>query len=122
MAEDKISLPPAAQQLIMQLQTYQQQLQSSAMQRESFSVQKIEFERALEELEKTKESEVYKSVGPILVKTAKEEMKKELKSKLEMFDLGVKKMEKQEEKIREKAKETQDKLKAMLGKPDSSAA
>ncbi len=120
MAEDKITLPPAAQQLIMQLQTYQQQLQSSAMQKETFSVQKIEFERALEELEKTKESEVYKSVGPILVRTTKEEMKKELKSKMEMFDLGVKKMEKQEEKIKEKAKEAQDKLKALLS-PGSAA-
>lgn len=115
----EIKLPPQAQQLLLQLQTFQQQLQAVLMQKESLTIQKIEQEKALEELDKIKQGEdVYKAVGPILIKSAKNTMQKELKEKNETIDLRLKSLEKQESKIKERAKETQDKLQAFF-KPAS---
>ena len=49
----------------------QQQLQTTAMQRESLTVQSIEIGKALEELKKLNKEDVFKAVGPILVKSDK---------------------------------------------------
>ncbi len=86
-----VTLPPEAQQTIAQLQTFQQQLQATLVQKETLAVQKIEIEKALEELEKTEEEEnVYKIVGPVLVKTKKEKLVNELKEKLEEIEVRIK--------------------------------
>ncbi len=114
--ESKVVLPPAAQQLLAQFQTFQQQYQAVAVQKEALAAQKIELEKALEELVKVKENEdVYKAVGPILVKSTKAALKKELEEKKETTDLRLGSLEKQEGKLREKLKEGQDKLQALLG-------
>jgi prefoldin beta subunit len=113
--EGGISLPPETQQTLMQLQTFQQQLEMVLLQKNSLTVQKTEIEKALEELEKTEEGkDVFKIVGPILVKTTKENLISELKEKLESIELRLKSLEKQEEKLREKIKEKQEKLKVFL--------
>jgi prefoldin beta subunit len=121
MPETPMQLPPAAQQLLLQMQTFQQQYQAAAMQKEGLMLQKLELDKALEELTKTKDSEeVYKAVGPILVKSTKAELVKELGEKKETAELRLKSIDKQEEKLKEKLKETQDKLQALLsgaGKP-----
>jgi len=107
----EIKLPPQAQQLLVQLQTFQQHLQAVLLQKESLTIQKVEIEKALEELDKAKEGEdVYKAVGPILIKSTKKTMQKELKEKNETNELRLKSLGRQENKIKEKAKETQDKL------------
>jgi prefoldin beta subunit len=120
MAEDKhehgMSIPPAAQQAIMQLQTWQQQAQALAMQRESLMIQKIELDKALEELKKAGEKEdVFKAVGPVLIKSSKAQMVKELTEKKETADMRLKAVEKQDAKVHEKIKEVQEKLGEMLG-------
>lgn len=109
-----MQLPPHIQQLLLQLQTFQQQMQAVVLQKENLNIQKIESEKALEELEKSKNEEVFKAVGPILVKSNKEEMTKELREKIETIDLRLKALEKQEEKIKEKVKENQEKLQNFL--------
>ncbi len=110
-----MSIPPAAQQAIMQLQTWQQQAQSMAMQRESLTIQKIELEKALEELKKAGEKEdVFKAVGPVLIKSTKSALVKELTEKKETTDLRLKSVEKQDAKIHEKIKEVQEKLGEMI--------
>ncbi len=110
---EEIQLPPQVQQLLLQLQTFQQQMQAVALQKENLGMQKIESEKALEELEKS-EDEVYKAVGPILVKTTKVNMVKELKEKNETIDLRLSSLNKQEEKIKEKVRENQEKLQTFL--------
>ena len=111
----EISLPPEAQQVIAQLQTFQQQLQASILQRGSLNLQKLEIEKALEALEKVKENEsVYKITGPVLIKTKKSEVEKELKEKLEEIEVKIKSLEKLIKKLEEKIKEKQEKIKAFF--------
>lgn len=110
-----MQLPPQAQQLLLQLQTFQQQINSVAMQKENMNIQKIETDKALEELQKAKENEeIYKAVGPILVRSSKSNMKKELEERKEMIDLRLKSLEKQDDKLRNKIKENQEKLQEFL--------
>src|SRR3989338_5803963 len=114
-ATQTITLPAEAQQLIVQMQAFQQQYQTLNMQREALSMQKIESEKALEELKKTKDKEdVFKIVGPVLVKSTKADLVKELSDKKEMTEMRLKNVDKQEEKLREKLKETQEKLEGMF--------
>lgn len=111
----EIQLPPQAQQVLLQMQTFQQQLQNVALQKESLSVQNVEIEKALEELRKLKENEdVYKAIGPILVKSTKKDLEKDLKEKKETIDVRLKSMDKQETKLRERLKESQDKFQEFL--------
>src|SRR3989344_1476954 len=99
----EMQLSPATQQLLMQMQTFQEQYQSILIQKEAMKAQNMELEKALEELGNTKDGEeVYKAVGPILVKSTKSELVKEMKEKSEMIDVRLKSLDKQEEKIREK--------------------
>ncbi len=114
-ATQTITLPPEAQQLIMQMQAFQQQYQTLNIQREALSMQKIESEKALDELKKAKDKEeVFKIVGPVLVKSTKSELVKELGEKKETGELRLKSLEKQEERIREKLEEIQKKLEEYL--------
>lgn len=111
----EVNLPPEAQQLLMQLQSLQQQMQPIMMQKESMEIQKIEITRAKEELDKTSdEQEVFKAVGPILIKSNKQDLLKEFAEKTETIDLRLKTFEKQEKLINEKAADIQKKLQEML--------
>jgi prefoldin beta subunit len=118
-------IPKEAQELLIGLQTAQQQFQNIAVQKESFNLQKLEIEKALEELEKSKEQEVFKAVGPILIKTDKPAMTTELTEKLETISLRAKTLAKQETKLHEKLQTDQKKLQEMLSmpaKPDAGIA
>lgn len=98
------------QQLLMQAQNYQQQIQNIITQKETLKLQEIEIKKALEELEKTNEENVYKISGPILVKTTKESITQELKDKQELIQARIKTLERNEEKIKEKIEELREKL------------
>lgn len=91
---------------IMELQTMEQSLQSFAMQKQRFQISQTEVENAIEELKKTKE-EAYKIIGSIMVKSKKEDLEKDLKEKKDILDLRIKNIEKQENKIKERAAELQ---------------
>ena len=119
----EISLPPEAQQILAQLQTFQQQIQATLLQKDSLNLQKIEIENALKELEKVKEDEsVYKIAGPVLIKTKKSELEKELKEKLEEIDVKLKSMDNLLKKLEEKINEKQEKLRSLLEGSTSSGA
>lgn len=109
-------LPPAAQQLIIQLQTFQQQYQTIAIQKESLIIQKMELDKALDELGKAADKEeVFKAVGPILIKSTKAALSGEMTEKKETVDARLKSVDAQEKKLREKINEIQGKLQSMLG-------
>ena len=119
----EISLPPNAQQSLLQMQAFQQQYQGIAVQKEALTMQKLELEKALEELGKAKDGEeVYKAVGPILVKSTKTELHKELGERKETIDLRLNALDKQETKIKEKLQELQGKLESMFKQASSSKA
>lgn len=100
--------------LIIQFQTYQQQLQNWMIQKESLKLQTLEVERALEELNKTKQANAYKITGQIMISKPVEELKKELNETKENIDIRIKGLEKTEGRIEEKLKDLQTKLKEVI--------
>lgn len=108
MAEMKLTLE--AQQILIELQTYQQQTQTVLIQKESLNIQNMEIDKALEELGKTTTTDVYKIVGPILIKSNKKDLEKELNEKKETVELRLKSLKRQEDRLREKLKESQEKF------------
>lgn len=84
----------------------EQNLQAFLLQRQAFQAQLIEAESALEELDKT--SQAYKIVGSIMVAANPETLKAELTQKMEMLKIRIANIEKQEVKLRARAKGTSE--------------
>jgi prefoldin beta subunit len=99
--------------LLIQFQTYQQQLQSVMIQKESMKLQVMEIERAMEELDKTKQATAYKITGNVMISRPVTELKKELDDTKEETDVRVKSLEKTEERLSTKLKELGEKLKVI---------
>ncbi|MDD3160163.1 MAG: prefoldin subunit [Candidatus ainarchaeum sp.] len=85
--------------LLMDFEKNRQMLGGILQQKQHYSIQIEVINASLEELSKTKEKNVMKIVGNIMVQKSVEEMKKELEDDKETFDLKLKTVEKQEEKI-----------------------
>lgn len=109
-----IKITPEAQQILLELQTFQQQMQTVLIQKESLNIQNMEIEKALEELGKVNDEDVFKAVGPILIKSDKERLKTELAEKKETIDLRLKSLQKQENRMKERLEESQKKLEEIL--------
>jgi prefoldin beta subunit len=118
----EIRLSPEAQQILMELQTFQQQMQTVLMQKESLSIQNMEIEKALEELGKNEHDDVYKAIGPILIKSTKKDLTKELNEKKETIDLRIKSLQKQEARLKDKLKESQEKFEEIFKGQEKTAA
>jgi prefoldin beta subunit len=97
------------EELLNELQLQNQQLQTILIQKQSLMIQGKEVERALEEIEKGGE-EIYRSVGPILVKTNREDIKKDLEEDREETEIKINSLDKQEIRIRKRIKEIQEKF------------
>ena len=93
------------EQKIGHLQMLEQSLQSFLGQKQQFQMQLVEIESALSELADTPKA--YKIVGNIMVEADKVELKSDLESKKETFELRIKSIEKQENQVREKASKLQ---------------
>jgi prefoldin beta subunit len=98
------------QHAIMQAQAFQQQLQVVAAQREALNMQLIETGKALEELSKPDREDVYKIVGPVLIKTKRTEAKHDLESKQDLIKLRMKTLEKSESMLKERLEGLREKL------------
>jgi|FaiFalDrversion2_1042247.scaffolds.fasta_scaffold00504_3 prefoldin beta subunit len=107
-------LSDEAKELLLQFQSYQQQLQNILIQKETLKLQEIEVEKALEELNATKQTSAYKIVGNIMLSKSVEDLKKELNESKEELSLRIKSIESVELKIKEKLKELQNKLKDII--------
>lgn len=105
------------QQLLQSAAILQQQLQAVLTQREALGIQVLETKRAVEELEKSKEKEVYKIAGPILIKSQKSGVLKELKERDEAFSLRLKSLEKEEKRIKLKIEELRERLVKSVKEP-----
>ena len=122
----ELKLTPETQQILIELQTFQQQMQTVLLQKESLNIQSMELDKALEELKKATTEDVYKAVGPILIKSTKNDLEKELSEKKETLELRLKSLQKQEDRIKEKLKDVQGKfedfLKSSQDKPEVAEA
>ncbi|MFH0956663.1 MAG: prefoldin subunit, partial [Candidatus Aenigmatarchaeota archaeon] len=88
----------------------QQQLQMVESQKEALNMQVMETGKALDELSKPGEGDVYKITGPILVKVSRDEAKKDVEGKKELAMLRLRTMEKSEAGIKGKLEELKGKL------------
>jgi prefoldin beta subunit len=105
-----------AEEFLQQFQIQNQQLQMVMAQKQNLVIQNKEIEKAMEELEKSESEDVYKSVGPILVKSDKKTLIKELGDNKEETDIKIKALESQEKKLKEKMKNAQEKLQNLVPK------
>ena len=99
----------AAEEQIAHLQQQEQQLQQMILQRQTMQSQLLETDNALDTLQKTQEK-AFKMVGPLLIAIDNKELAEELKSKKETLTIRLKNVEEQEEQMRKKFQELQDKL------------
>lgn len=99
------------EEIVSQLQNYQQRLQSLLIQKEGLSLQLLEIKKALEELNATKEKNAYKISGNIMVLKSTEDLKKELQENKEAIEIRIKSIERSEEKIVKEMKNLQEKIK-----------
>lgn len=86
---------------VNQLQIIEQSLQMIVAQKQALQSQQMEIENALKELETT--DTAYKIIGNIMILSEKVKLKEELDEKKKLSEIRIKNLEKQEEKIREKA-------------------
>lgn len=98
------------QNLIMQAQSYQQQLQMVTSQKEALSMQTLEIGKALDELSKPGKEDVYRIAGPVLIKVGNAEAVKDLESKRDLSAVRLKAVNKSEAGLKEKLEELKEKL------------
>ncbi|MEK6932335.1 MAG: prefoldin subunit [Nanoarchaeota archaeon] len=94
---------------IQELQMMEQNLSQLLMQKQNFQSRLLENENALSELSSTKK-QPYKIIGGIMVAMEKEDLQKDLNSEKEIFELRIKNIEKQENKLKERAQELQKEI------------
>jgi prefoldin beta subunit len=108
-------LPPWLKEQLSRLQQLQQNLQAIMMQKQQVEIEIIETDRALEELKKIgTQDPVYKSAGPLLIKSQKEDLLKELGEKKELSNTRVMVLAKQETRVKDNLKEVENKINQMI--------
>ena len=113
MSEQEI--PPWLREQLARLQQLQQNLQAVMIQKQQLEAESVEIEKATEELKKSDQSEaVYKSVGPLLIKTKKDETLKELDEKKDLCNTRLVVLGKQETRVKENLKEVENKINEMI--------
>jgi prefoldin beta subunit len=85
------------QEQIVEFEKQRQLLMNMGMQKQQMQMSVAGIDRALEELDKTKEEKVYIAVGNILIQKEKKLVEKDLKEQKETTQLRLKTVEKQEE-------------------------
>ena len=108
-------LPPWLKEQLSRLQQLQQNLQAIMMQKQQVEIEIVETDRALEELKKIGTDDiVYKSAGPLLIKSKKEDLLKELGEKKELSNTRAMVLAKQETRVKDNLKEVENKINQMI--------
>ena len=108
-------LPPWLREQLSRLQQLQQNLQAVMMQKQQVELEIVETDRALEELRKIEgDNAVYKGAGPLLIKTNKDEVLKELEERKELSNTRLTVLGKQEIRIKDNLKEVENKINQMI--------
>ncbi len=113
MSEQEI--PPWLKEQLTRLNQLQQNLQAILMQKQQLEIEGMEIDKALEELKKaTPDDIVYKSAGPILIKSKRDDLIKELEEKKELLNTRIAVLSKQESRLKENLKEVQGRIDEMV--------
>lgn len=100
------------QQKIMEFERNRAQLLNVSSQKQQLQIQTQTLKITSEELEKTKEKQVYKAVGNILILSDTAKVKKEVKEKIESAELRTKTVQKQEESLINKLNKLKSEIEA----------
>ncbi|MEK6826328.1 MAG: prefoldin subunit [Nanoarchaeota archaeon] len=100
---------------VEELQVLEHNLQQLIMQKQVLQSQLIEIDNALSEINKNPK-QIFKVTGPVMIESPNDLIKKELESKKELIDVKLKNINKQEDKLRQKAKETQTEVLSKMQK------
>ena len=92
---------------IQEIQFLEQGLQNILYQKQAFQMELSETQDSLKELENSKD-EVFKIIGQIMVKSEKSKMKEEMLTKIKIFELRIKNLEKQEASLSERMEKTRN--------------
>ncbi len=110
-----MSASKETEQKIQQLQLMEQSMQQFLVQKQGFQTRLAEIESALAELKNSETA--FKIVGNIMVSSKKQDIEKDLNEQKEKAELRIKMLEKQEDKIKERAEKLQKEvLDEMKGK------
>jgi len=93
----------------------QQQIRNVLIQKETIKLQLAEIDSALEELKNSREDNVYRVVGNIMVKKSKNDVEKELSEVREDLQIRVNSLERIEKDLIEKIRNIEEKLKEKGG-------
>lgn len=108
-------ISPQLQNQITQFQQVQQQLQAVSSQKMQYDAQKREATRTLEEL-KACTGAVYKNSGSLLIKVEdKDALVAEMEESLEMMDVRIGSLERQENSLKEKYTVLQQAINTAMG-------
>ncbi len=108
-------ISPQLQNQIAQFQQVQQQLQAVSSQKMQYDAQKRELVRTLEEL-KASTGAVYKNSGSLLIKVEdKDALVGEMEESLEMMDVRIGSLERQENSLKEKYTVLQQAINTAMG-------
>jgi len=108
-------LPPEVQNQIRQLQQLQQQLQALLSQKNQVELMQKEADATFEELEKVDEEVmIYKNVGNLLIKSKKDQVKTDLEENKETYDMRLKALVRQEERVKKRFDQLQEQLKSNM--------
>ena len=105
-------LQKEAQEKIQELQQIEQNLNNFGSQRQNFQMQLIELENALKEVALVPTA--YRIIGNVMVSSPREDIVADLTSKKEVAELRIRTIERQEEKLREKASQIQKEVLASM--------
>jgi len=104
-----------AQQAIMEMQESQQKLQQIQIQKEETKADIKGLEKALTELEKEEDGEVYQNVGNLLIAKERDKLEEELSEKKEDLNVRVESLQKRQDTLEEKLQEIQQKFTQQMG-------
>jgi len=109
-------IPPQVQNQLVQLQQLKVQIEAVGRQKMQVEALQRDAENALEELEKLdKKSVIYRGVGELMIKADMEAVKEDLSERKETYDLRLKTLERQEERVQKKYQQLQQQLREALG-------
>ncbi|MBN1170037.1 prefoldin subunit beta [Candidatus Micrarchaeota archaeon] len=94
---------------LIEYENLEKQLEVLLIQKHQLQIQVNEINHALDQLKKSK-GEVYRSVGSIILHTTRDEAQTDLKERLELLEVKINTLGKQEEKLRTIVMETQKKI------------
>ena len=102
---------------IQEMQILEQSLQNLLLQKQAFQMELSETQAALKEIDKAKD-EVFKIIGQLMIKTNKEDVKKDLLEKQKILDMRMRTIEKQESTLSKRIEEIREEFMKSMNKKE----